>query len=158
MLAIGTQAPDFTLEDHNGQKVSLHDFAGRKTVLYFYPKDFTPQCTVQAKAFRAFFEEYARLGAVIIGISRDSVKSHAQFAAKYSLPFILLSDPELEAVKAYEVQRDSKLLGFLGLDVRRATYVIGEGGKIAACWSDADAAGNAADVLSYLKASCPLAE
>lgn len=158
MLAIGTQAPDFTLEDHNGQKVSLHDFAGRKTVLYFYPKDFTPQCTVQAKAFRAFFEEYARLGAVIIGISRDSVKSHAQFAAKYSLPFILLSDPELKAVKAYEVQRDSKLLGFLGLDVRRSTYVIGEDGKIAACWSDADASENAADVLGYLKESCPLAK
>lgn len=158
MLAIGTKAPAFTLQDKDGKTVSLQDFAGRKVVLYFYPKDSTPGCTRQAKAFKEAFEEYAALGAVIIGISKDSVKSHANFAAKNELPFILLSDPELQAIQAYEVWHEKKLYGKVSMGVVRSTYVIDEQGMIEAAWTKVKPEANVADVLTYLREGCTCGE
>ena len=98
MLEAKTKAPDFTLLDKDGNPVSLSDFLGRKIVLYFYPKDNTPGCTRQACAFAAAYEQFKTMDVVVIGISKDSVASHLKFAQKYELPFILLSDPELQAI------------------------------------------------------------
>lgn len=100
MLETGTKAPSFSLNDKDGKTVSLSDFSGKKVILYFYPKDNTPGCTRQACAFAAAYEEFHKINAVVIGISKDSVASHSKFAEKYNLPFILLSDPELTAIKA----------------------------------------------------------
>ena len=109
MLEAGMKAPDFTLEDKDGNLVSLHDFAGKKVVVYFYPKDSTPGCTRQACAFRNNYGEYKNLGVEVIGISKDSVKSHSNFAAKQELPFILLSDPERKAIEAFGVWQENKM-------------------------------------------------
>ncbi len=151
MLAVGSKAPAFTLPDQDGRPVSLSDFAGKKVVLYFYPKDATPGCTRQAQAFRDFFTAYAELGAVIIGISKDSVKSHFNFAAKNALPFIILSDHALQAIQAYEVWQEKKLYGKVSMGVVRSTYVIDERGCIEAAWSKVKPEANVAEVLGYLQ-------
>ena len=109
MLKEGTKAPAFTLPDKDGNEVSLQDFLGHKVVLYFYPKDSTPGCTRQACGFRDAYADYERMGVTVIGISRDSVKSHQNFAGKYELPFILLADPELAAIQAYDVWKEKKM-------------------------------------------------
>ena len=109
MLEKGMKAPSFTLSDTDGNMISLADFAGRKVVVYFYPKDNTPGCTRQACAFAANFEKFKEIDAVVIGISKDSAASHRKFAEKYNLPFILLSDPELQAIQAYGVWQEKKL-------------------------------------------------
>ncbi len=158
MLEIGTKAPAFTLQDKNGNEVSLRDFLGRKVVLYFYPKDSTPGCTRQAQAFRDAFAEYEALGAVIIGISKDSVRSHANFAAKNELPFLLLSDPELQAIQAYDVWQEKKLYGKVSMGVVRSTYVIDEQGVIEAAWTKVKPEANVADVLGYLREGCSCGE
>lgn len=158
MLEIGTKAPAFTLQDTNGNEVSLRDFLGRKIVLYFYPKDSTPGCTRQAQAFRDAFAEYEALGAVIIGISKDSVRSHANFAAKNELPFLLLSDPELQAIQAYDVWQEKKLYGKVSMGVVRSTYVIDEQGVIEAAWTKVKPEANVADVLGYLREGCSCGE
>ena len=103
MLTVGEKAPEFTLQDKDGNIVSLSDFAGKKVVVYFYPKDNTPGCTRQACAFAGLYGEFQKKGVEVIGISRDSVASHGKFAQKHSLPFLLLSDPELQAIQAYGV-------------------------------------------------------
>ena len=103
MLEVNTKAPDFTLCDKEGNLVSLSDFHGKKVVLYFYPKDNTPGCSRQACAFAKAYDEFKKDNIVVIGISKDSVASHQKFAEKYSLPFVLLADPELLAIKAYDV-------------------------------------------------------
>ena len=126
MLKTGTKAPDFTLPDQKGNMVSLSDFAGKKVLIYFYPKDNTPGCTRQAQAYAAEFENFARKGVVIIGISKDGVASHAKFAEKYNLPFILLSDTDIEVIKAYDVWKEKKLYGKTGLVVIRSSYLIDE--------------------------------
>lgn len=154
MLAVGTKAPLFTLPDKDGNEVKLSDFAGKKVVLYFYPKDSTPGCTRQAQAFRDFFAEYEKLGAVIIGISKDSVKSHANFAAKNNLPFIILSDPELVAIQAYEVWQEKKLYGKTNMGVVRSVYVIDEAGNIAAAWTKVKPEASVTDALKYLQEAC----
>lgn len=158
MLEIGTQAPAFTLQDKDGKEVSLKDFLGKKVVLYFYPKDSTPGCTRQAQAFRDAFAEYSALGAVIIGISKDSVKSHSNFAAKNELPFLLLSDPELQAIQAYDVWQEKKLYGKVSMGVVRSTYVIDKQGVIEAAWTKVKPEANVADVLGYLREGCSCGE
>lgn len=150
MLEVGSVAPAFTLPDKDGNSVSLSDFAGKKVVLYFYPKDSTPGCTRQAHAFRDAFAQFAAEGAVIIGISKDSVKSHFNFAAKQELPFILLSDTEKEVLQAYEVWQEKKLYGKVSMGVVRSVYVIDEAGKIAAAWTKVKPEQSAADALAFV--------
>ena len=150
MLEIGAKAPDFTLFDKDGNSVSLSDFLGKKVVLYFYPKDNTPGCTRQACAFAASYEALKSLEAVVIGVSKDSVASHAKFAAKHDLPFILLADPELEAIKAYDVWQEKKLYGKVSMGVVRTTYVIDENGVIEKAMPKVKPDTNAAEILAYL--------
>ena len=147
----GDMAPDFTLADKEGRGVTLSGFRGRKVVLYFYPKDNTPGCTRQACAFAGSFAEFQKLNVVVIGISRDSVESHRKFAEKYNLPFILLSDPELQAIQAYGVWQEKKLYGKSSMGVVRTTFIIDESGVIAEVMPKVKPDTNAADVLALLK-------
>ncbi len=152
MLEVGTKAPEFTLLDKDGNSVSLTDFAGKKVVLYFYPKDNTPGCTRQACAFAGAYEEFKKINAVVIGISKDSVASHQKFAEKHGLPFILLSDPELTAIQAYGVWQEKKLYGKVSMGVVRSTFVIDENGMIEKVMPKVKPDTNAAEILAYLKA------
>ena len=149
-MKVGDQAPGFTLADQNGKMVSLADFAGRRVVLYFYPKDNTPGCTRQACAFAQNHAEFSRRGIVVIGVSRDSVESHRKFAEKYSLPFILLSDPELQAIEAYGVWHEKKLYGKVSMGVVRTTFIIGEDGTIREIMPKVKPDTNAAEILAKL--------
>ena len=150
MLNVKDKAPDFTLKDKDGNDVSLSGFAGKKVVLYFYPKDNTSGCTKQACAFAALYRQFKKKGAVVIGVSRDSVASHVNFADKYSLPFILLSDPGLEAIKAYGVWGEKKNYGKVTMVVVRTTFIIDEEGNIAAVMPKVKPDTNAEDVLKLL--------
>lgn len=150
MLEVGMKAPEFTLNDKDGQAVSLSDFKGKKVVLYFYPKDSTPGCTRQACAFAGAYDVYKEMGVEVIGISKDSMKSHQNFANKYELPFILLSDPELQAIQAYDVWKEKKLYGKVSMGVVRTTYVIDEEGMIEHVMPKVKPDTNAEDVLAYL--------
>ncbi|MBO5667434.1 MAG: thioredoxin-dependent thiol peroxidase, partial [Firmicutes bacterium] len=150
MLEVGMKAPEFTLNDKDGQAVSLSDFKGKKVVLYFYPKDSTPGCTKQACAFAGAYDVYKEMGVEVIGISKDSMKSHQNFATKYELPFILLSDPELQAIQAYDVWKEKKLYGKVSMGVVRTTYVIDEEGVIEMVMPKVKPDTNAEDVLKYL--------
>lgn len=151
MLEAGMKAPAFTLPDKEGNLVSLSDFAGKRVVLYFYPKDNTPGCTRQACAFAAAYEEFKTLDAVVIGISRDSAASHQKFADKHGLPFILLSDPELTAIQAYGVWQEKKLYGKVSMGVVRTTFVIDGHGVIEKVMPKVKPDTNAEEVLSYLR-------
>ncbi len=151
MLQIGMKAPDFTLLDKDGQTVSLSDFRGKKIVLYFYPRDNTPGCSRQACAFAALYDRFREEDVVVIGISKDSVTSHQKFAQKYNLPFILLADPELQAIEAYGVWQEKKLYGKVSMGVVRTTYVIDEEGNIEKIMPKVKPDSNAADILAYLK-------
>ena len=150
MLQKGMQAPAFMLADKDGKMVSLSDFLGKKVVLYFYPKDNTPGCTRQACAFACAYSEFEKKNAVIIGISKDSVSSHEKFAEKYNLPFILLSDPELQAIQAYGVWQEKKLYGKTSMGVVRTTFIIDEQGKIIKVMPKVKPDTNAAEVLDIL--------
>lgn len=150
MLETGMKAPDFSLLDKNGNMVSLSDFLGKKVVLYFYPKDNTPGCTRQACAFAASYEQFKTQDIVVIGISKDSAASHLKFAQKYDLPFILLSDPELQAIQAYGVWQEKKLYGKVSMGVVRTTYIIDEQGNIEKVMPKVKPDTNAADILTYL--------
>lgn len=150
MLEVGTKAPAFTLPDKGGNLVSLSDFAGKKVVLYFYPRDNTPGCTRQACAFAGAYEEFKRIGAVVIGVSKDSVASHQKFAEKYNLPFILLSDPELVAIQAYGVWQEKKNYGKVSMGVVRSTFVIDENGIIEKVMPKVKPDTNAEEILTYL--------
>ena len=152
MLEVGTKAPEFTLPDKDGNAVSLADFSGKKVVLYFYPKDNTPGCTRQACAFAGAYEEFKKINAVVIGISKDSVASHQKFAEKHGLPFILLSDPELTVIQAYGVWQEKKLYGKVSMGVVRSTFVIDENGMIEKVMPKVKPDTNAAEILTYLKA------
>lgn len=151
MLEAGTKAPAFTLPDQDGSPVSLSGFAGKKVVLYFYPKDSTPGCTRQACAFTAAYGEFERLGVNVIGVSKDSAASHRKFADKHSLPFLLLSDPELTAIQAYGVWQEKKLYGKVSMGVVRTTYIIDENGVIEKVMPKVKPDTNAAEILDYLK-------
>ena len=150
MVTIGQKAPDFTLSDKDGNTVSLSDFAGKKVVLYFYPKDNTPGCTRQACAFAGAYSEFQKRGVAVIGVSRDSVASHVKFAEKYSLPFILLSDPDLEAIQAYGVWQEKKLYGKVSMGVVRTTFLIDENGQIEAIMPKVKPDTNAEEILAML--------
>ena len=151
LLELGAIAPDFTLQDKDGNSVSLHDFAGKRVVLYFYPKDNTPGCTRQACAFAGAYAEFRSLDAVVIGVSRDSVASHQRFAEKYDLPFVLLADPELKAIQAYGVWQEKKNYGKVSMGVVRTTYVIGADGRIEKVMPKVKPDTNAAEILEYLR-------
>ena len=151
MLEAGTKPPAFTLPDQDGSPVSLSGFAGKKVVLYFYPKDSTPGCTRQACAFAAAYGEFERLGVSVIGVSKDSAASHRKFADKHSLPFLLLSDPELTAIQAYGVWQEKKLYGKVSMGVVRTTYIIDENGVIEKVMPKVKPDTNAAEILDYLK-------
>ncbi len=150
MLEVGTKAPDFTLPDQNGNMVSLSDFAGKRVVLYFYPKDNTPGCTRQACAFAGTYAEFQKRGIQVIGVSKDSVASHLKFAQKYDLPFVLLADPELQAIQAYDVWKEKKLYGKVSMGVVRTTYIIGADGKIEAVMPKVKPDTNAQEILDRL--------
>ena len=150
MLEAGTKAPDFTLMDKDGNTIRLSDFLGKKVVLYFYPKDNTPGCTRQACAFAASYEQFKTQNIVVIGISKDSAASYLKFAQKYDLPFILLSDPELQAIQAYDVWQEKKLYGKVSMGVVRTTYIIDEQGNIDKVMPKVKPDTNAADILAYL--------
>lgn len=150
MLEVGTKAPEFTLPDKDGNPVSLTDFAGKKVVLYFYPKDNTPGCTRQACAFAGAYEEFEKINVVVIGVSKDSAASHQKFAEKHGLPFILLSDPELTAIQAYGVWQEKKLYGKVSMGVVRSTFVIDENGVIEKVMPKVKPDTNAGEILAYL--------
>ena len=150
MLEIGMKAPDFTLQDKDGNQVALSDFAGKKVVLYFYPRDNTPGCTRQACAFAQNYDGFKERGVEVIGISKDSATSHAKFADKHELPFILLSDPELVAIQGYDVWKEKKLYGKVSMGVVRTTYVIDENGVIEKVMPKVKPDTNAAEILAYL--------
>lgn len=150
MLEIGQKAPEFTLTDKDGKQVSLSDFLGKKVVLYFYPKDSTPGCTRQACAFAGAYDEFKAKNAEVIGVSKDSIASHAKFAEKNGLPFILLSDPELEAINAYGVWQEKKRCGKVSMGVVRTTFIIDESGNIQSVMPDVKPDTNAAEVLAML--------
>ena len=151
MLKTGDIAPNFTLKDKNEKSVSLSDFIDKKVVLYFYPKDNTPGCTRQACAFASTYNEFKNKNVEVIGISRDSVASHVKFAEKFNLPFILLSDPELDVIKAYGVWQEKKNYGKISMGVVRTTFIIDESGKIEHVMPKVKPDTNAADILEILK-------
>ncbi len=152
MLEVGMKAPAFTLPDKDGNPVSLSDFAGKRVVLYFYPRDNTPGCTRQACAFAAAYEAFKALDAVVIGVSKDSIASHQKFAQKHDLPFILLSDPELAAIQAYGVWQEKKNYGRVSMGVVRSTFVIDGAGNIEKVMPKVKPDTNAQEILDYLGA------
>ena len=150
MLEVGTQAPDFTLPDQNGNRHSLSDYRGKEVILYFYPKDNTPGCTKQACGFAERYPQFIEKGAVVLGISKDSVASHKKFEEKYGLPFTILSDPELVAIQAYDVWQEKKNYGKTYMGVVRTTYLIDENGKIVKAFDKVKAADNPEQMLGEL--------
>ena len=151
MLEVGVNAPEFTLKDKDGKDVSLSDFLGKKVVLYFYPRDNTPGCTRQACAFAQSYDAFRSDDVVVIGVSKDSVASHLKFAEKYDLPFVLLSDPELQAIQAYGVWQEKKNYGKVSMGVVRSTYIIDEKGMVEKVMPKVKPDTNAAEILEYLK-------
>ncbi|MDD7673348.1 MAG: thioredoxin-dependent thiol peroxidase [Oscillospiraceae bacterium] len=150
MLEIGTKAPAFTLPDQNGKAHSLSDYAGKKVILYFYPKDNTPGCTKQACGFADRYPQFLEKGAVVLGVSKDSVSSHKNFEQKYALPFPLLSDPGKEVIQAYDVWKEKKNYGKVSLGVVRTTYLIDENGIIIKAMGNVKAAENPERMLELV--------
>ncbi len=152
MLKVGDKAYPFKLNDQHGVERTLSEFLGKKVILYFYPKDNTPGCTREAEAFRDLADEIGAEGGVIIGVSKDSVASHVKFADKYALPFILLSDPELDTIKAYGAWQEKKMYGKTVMGVARCTFIIGGDGAIVKVYDKVKPDTHAAETLSCIKA------
>ena len=150
MLEAGSRAPDFTLPDQNGEMHSLKDYRGQKVILYFYPKDNTSGCTRQACGFAERYPQIREKGAVVLGVSRDSVKSHKSFGEKYGLPFTILSDPERTVIEAYDVWKEKKNYGKVSMGIVRTTYLIDENGVIERAFDKVKAADNPAQMLKEL--------
>ena len=150
MLEIGMKAPDFTLPDKDGNLVSLSSFLGKRVVLYFYPRDNTPGCTRQACAFAGAYKGFKEKNIEVIGISKDSIASHQKFAEKYNLPFILLADPELDAIQKYGVWQEKKLYGKVSMGVVRTTFIIDEAGNIAKIMPKVKPDTNAQEILAEI--------
>jgi len=153
MLKTGMKAPDFELMDQNGNPVRLSDFAGKKVVLYFYPRDNTPGCTRQACAFAQSYDAFRSENIAVIGVSKDSVASHQKFAQKYDLPFVLLADPDLQAIQAFGVWQEKKLYGKTSMGVVRSTFIIDENGVIEKVMPKVKPDTNAEDILRHLQAA-----
>ena len=153
MLETGIKAPDFTLLNQDGESVTLSQYLGKKVILYFYPKDNTPGCTKQACGFAQLYPDFNERGAVILGVSKDSVKSHKKFQEKYQLPFTLLSDPELQVIQTYDVWKEKNMYGKKVMGVVRTTYLINEEGIIEKAYTKVKAAQNPEDMLEVLNAS-----
>lgn len=151
MLEVGTEAPDFTLPDQNGEMRSLSDYKGQKIILYFYSKDMTSGCTKQACAFGELYPQFREKGVVVLGVSKDSVASHKRFEEKYGLPFVLLSDTERTVIEAYDVWKEKKLYGKVSYGVVRTTYLINEDGVIERAFDKVKAADNPAQMLGILE-------
>ena len=151
MLEAGTKAPVFSLPDKDGNMISLENYRGKRVVLYFYPRDNTPGCTRESCAFAGAYEGFKQKDVVVIGVSKDSQTSHQKFAEKYNLPFILVSDPELTAIKAYDVWQEKKLYGKVSFGVVRSTYIIDPEGVIEKVYPKAKPDTNAAEILEYLE-------
>lgn len=147
MLEVGTKAPNFTLPDQNGETHSLEDYRGKKVILYFYPKDNTAGCTKQACGFAERYPQIQEKGAVVLGISKDSVKSHKNFETKYSLPFTILSDPDHEVIELYDVWKEKKNYGRTYMGIVRTTYLIDEEGTIIQAMDKVKAADNPQQML-----------
>jgi peroxiredoxin Q/BCP len=152
MLVEGDKAPEFTLEADYGRQVSLKDFLGKKVVLYFYPKDNTPGCTTEAVEFRDVAEEFKKQGAVIVGVSKDSVESHQKFKEKHGLPFTLLSDPEGKVLDLYGVWKRKSLHGRTFMGTERTTFLIDEKGIVVKVYRKVKAKGHAQTCLLDLRA------
>ena len=150
MLEVGTKAPGFTLPDQNGEQKSLSNYKGQKVILYFYPKDNTSGCTKQACAFGDLYPQFREKGAVVLGVSKDSVASHKRFEEKYGLPFTLLSDVDKTVIQAYDVWKEKKLYGKVSFGVVRTTYLIDEDGIIVKAFGKVKAADNPAQMLGEL--------
>ena len=149
-MNIGDKAPEVLGINEKGEEIRLSNYKGKKVVLYFYPKDNTPGCTRQACAFAAAYEGFKSKNVVVIGVSKDSSASHLKFAQKYDLPFILLSDPELQAIQAYGVWQEKKLYGKISMGVVRTTFIIDALGNIEKIMPKVKPDTNAAEILEYL--------
>ncbi len=150
MLEVGTAAPSFALPDQNGTIHTLEEYRGKKLILYFYPRDNTSGCTKQACGFGERYPQFLEKGAEVVGISKDSVASHKRFEEKYSLPFTILSDPELTAIQAYDVWKEKKNYGKVSMGVVRTTYLIDEDGVIVKAMGRVKAADNPEQMLNLL--------
>ena len=151
MLKTGIMAPDFTLADSEGRIHHLSDYRGKKVILYFYPKDMTSGCTRQACAFGELYPQFTELNTVIIGISRDSEASHRKFIEKYQLPFVLLSDPQLEVLTEYGAWQEKTMYGKKSMGTVRSTYLIDENGVIVMALTKVKAADNPAEMLGIIQ-------
>ena len=150
MLQKGMKAPEFTLYNQEGKEVSLADYLGKKVVVYFYPKDDTSGCTLEAKGYAELHQTYLDQGIEVLGISKDSVQSHKKFANKHQLPFTLLADPELKAIQAYDVWQDKQMYGKTYKGIHRTTYVIDELGFIEHVDYQVNTKNNAKDILQVI--------
>lgn len=150
MLKEGDKAPEFSLKDSSGNTASLRDFRGKKVVLYFYPKDDTPGCTKEACGFRDNLPEFGKLNAVVLGISADSEESHQKFAAKYNLPFTLLSDPDKKVIQEYEVWKEKNMYGKKSMGIERTTFVIDENGRIMRVFPKVKVEGHVEEVMDLI--------
>jgi peroxiredoxin Q/BCP len=150
MLRAGDRAPDFKLTTGDGDSVHLADLKGKPVVLYFYPRDDTPGCTIEACGFNDLSPEFEKRGAIVYGVSTDSVKSHTKFTKKFGLTFPLLSDPDHAVTEAYDSWGPKKFMGREFLGVKRNTFLIGKDGKIARVWEGVKPTGHAEEVLQAL--------
>ena len=150
MLEIGTPAPDFTLPDQNGTPHTLSDYRGKRVILYFYPKDNTSGCTKQACGFAGLYPQFMEKGAVVLGVSKDSVASHKRFEQNHGLPFTLLSDEDKTVIQTYDVWKEKKNYGKVTMGVVRTTYLIDENGVIVRALGNVKAADNPAQMLKEL--------
>ena len=151
MLEVGTKAPELSLPDQNGNVHTLEEYRGKKVILYFYPKDNTPGCSKQACGFGELYPQFVEKGAVVLGVSKDSVASHKRFEEKYGLPFTLLSDPELSCIQAYDVWKEKKNYGKVSMGVVRTTYLIDEDGIIIRANDKVKAADDAEKMLGEME-------
>ncbi len=150
MLEVGTKAPDFQLMNQEGKEVTLSEYRGKKVILYFYPRDNTPGCTTQACGFAELYPQIQEKGAIVLGVSKDSVASHQKFKEKYQLPFTLISDPDLQAIQAYDVWKEKNMYGKKVMGVVRTTYLIDEDGVIIKAFDKVKAANNPQQMLDEI--------